>query len=253
MWYFEEGSAFLWRGWCGTLKSVVWYFENGSVILWRVWYGTLKRVVCYFEEGGVVIVIKPIWIIVWYSYIKYHLYLRLKYLIDVSKVSTYQCRLVHRFKIVLWRGWYGTLKSVVWYFEEGGVVLWRGWCGTLKRVVWYFEEGSVVLWRGWRGTLKRVVCYFEEGGYESYTTNFEESLDENAKNLPDTILHIYLYLFIFFYFYVYIVSLWQMNTLFKADLVSEGVKSDNTVFTWTHYTLILLTGDNQSWFGFRRC
>ena len=26
----------------------------------------------------------------------------------------------------------GTLKRVVWYFEEG-------WCGTLKRV-WFFEE-----------------------------------------------------------------------------------------------------------------
>ena len=50
----------------------------------------------------------------------------------------------------------GTLKRVVWYFEEGDVVLCRGWCGTLKRVcgtlkgvVWYFEEG---------------VWYFEEGG-----------------------------------------------------------------------------------------
>ena len=66
---------------------------------------------------------------------------------------------------VLWRGWCGTMKRVVCYFEEDGVLLWRGWCGTLKRpVVWYFEEGDVVLWRGWCGTLKRVVCYFEEGG-----------------------------------------------------------------------------------------
>ena len=40
--------------------------------------------------------------------------------------------------------WCGTLKRLVWYFEEGGVVLLRGWCGTLKRVVWYFEEGCVV-------------------------------------------------------------------------------------------------------------
>ena len=68
------------------------------------------------------------------------------------------------FFFVLWRRWYGTLKRVVWYFEEGGVVLWRGRCGTLKRAVWYFEEGGVVLWRGWYGTLKRVVWYFEEGG-----------------------------------------------------------------------------------------
>ena len=37
--------------------------------------------------------------------------------------------------MVLWRGWYGTLKRVVWYFEEGGVVLWRGWYGTLKSVL----------------------------------------------------------------------------------------------------------------------
>ena len=64
---------------------------------------------------------------------------------------------------VLWTVSYGTLKRVVWYFEEGGVVLWRGWCGTLKKVMWYFEYGGVILWRGWCGTLNRVVCYFEEG------------------------------------------------------------------------------------------
>ena len=66
--------------------------------------------------------------------------------------------------MVLWRGLYGTLKRVVWYFEEGGVVLWIGLHGTLKRVVWYFEEGCMVLWRGLYGTLKMVVWYFEEGG-----------------------------------------------------------------------------------------
>ena len=73
--------------------------------------------------------------------------------------------------VVLWKGLYGTLKRVVWYFEKGCMVLWRGWCGTLKRVVWYFEEGAwyfeeggMVLWRGWCGTLKRVVWYFEECG-----------------------------------------------------------------------------------------
>ena len=65
---------------------------------------------------------------------------------------------------LLWRGWYGTLKTVVWYFEEGCVVLWRGLCGILKRVVWYFEEGGVVLWRGLCGTLNSVVWYSEEGG-----------------------------------------------------------------------------------------
>ena len=27
----------------------------------------------------------------------------------------------------------GSLKRVVWYFEEGCIVLRRGWCGTLKR------------------------------------------------------------------------------------------------------------------------
>ena len=32
-------------------------------------------------------------------------------------------------------------------------------CGTLKRIVWYFEDGCVVLWRGWSGTLKRVVWW----------------------------------------------------------------------------------------------
>ena len=79
--------------------------------------------------------------------------------------------------MVLWRGWCGTLKRVVWYFEDGGVVIWRG---LLKRVAWYFKEGGVVLWRGllkrvawcfeecgvvlWRGLLKWVVWYFEEGG-----------------------------------------------------------------------------------------
>ena len=72
--------------------------------------------------------------------------------------------------ILLWRGWCGTLKRVLWYFEEvmwyfkeGDVVLWRGWCGTSKRVMWYLEEGGVVLWIGWCGTLKRVLWYFVEG------------------------------------------------------------------------------------------
>ena len=65
--------------------------------------------------------------------------------------------------LVLWRRWCGTLKRVVWYFEEGGVVHWSGWYCTLKRVMWYFEEGGVVLWRWWCGTLKRVMLYFEEG------------------------------------------------------------------------------------------
>ena len=37
----------------------------------------------------------------------------------------------------------------VWYFEESAR------CGTLKRVVWYFEEGGV--------SLMRVVWYFEDG------------------------------------------------------------------------------------------
>ena len=35
----------------------------------------------------------------------------------------------------------GTLKRVVWYFEESDV---------------YFEEGDVVLRRGWYGTFKRL-------------------------------------------------------------------------------------------------
>ena len=53
--------------------------------------------------------------------------------------------------MVLRRG-YGTLNSVVWYFEECCMVLWRVLCGTLKKVmytlkivVWYFEEFCVVL------------------------------------------------------------------------------------------------------------
>ena len=45
---------------------------------------------------------------------------------------------------------------MVWYFEEGGVVFRRGWCGTLKRVVRYFEES---VWYFGEG-----VWYFEEGG-----------------------------------------------------------------------------------------
>ena len=31
IWYFEEGSAVLWIGWCGTSKRVVWYFEKGDI------------------------------------------------------------------------------------------------------------------------------------------------------------------------------------------------------------------------------
>ena len=81
--------------------------------------------------------------------------------------------------VLLWRGLCGTLKRVVWYWfhvlsehNESSrfllfyisVVLWRGLYGTLKKVVCYFEEGCVVPWRGWCGTLKKVVWYFEEGG-----------------------------------------------------------------------------------------
>ena len=50
------------------------------------------------------------------------------------------------------------MKSVVWFFEEGGVK--RVACyfgGTLKTVVWYSEE-----W--WYGTLKRSARYSEDGG-----------------------------------------------------------------------------------------
>ena len=43
------------------------------------------------------------------------------------------------------QGYSGTVKRVVWYFEEVGVVLRRGRCGTVKMVVWYFEEVGVVL------------------------------------------------------------------------------------------------------------
>ena len=34
----------------------------------------------------------------------------------------------------------------MWYFEEGGMVLWSGRCGTLKRVVWYFEEVLIIVY-----------------------------------------------------------------------------------------------------------
>ena len=57
----------------------------------------------------------------------------------------------------------GTLKRVVWYFEEGSVVLCREWSGTLKMAVRYFEEWCDTLKRVC-GTLKRMVWYFEEGG-----------------------------------------------------------------------------------------
>ena len=79
------------------------------------------------------------------------------------KILCIQCFFV-KDRVVLWRGWCGCLKRMVWLFEEGGVVLWRGWCGTLKRVVWLFEEGGVVLWRGWCGTLKLVMWFFKEYG-----------------------------------------------------------------------------------------
>ena len=63
---------------------------------------------------------------------------------------------------------------MVWYFEEGSVVLCRGWCGTLKRVVWYFEEDDGTNMNAGmlyihcfvneinhiRWTI--IMCYFEE-------------------------------------------------------------------------------------------
>ena len=39
--------------------------------------------------------------------------------------------------------WYFEEGDVV--FEEGGVVFLRGWHGTLKRAMCYFEYGDVVL------------------------------------------------------------------------------------------------------------
>ena len=47
--------------------------------------------------------------------------------------------------VLLWRGWRGTLKRVVCFFEEDCMVLWRGWCSTSTMIVWYFEEESMVL------------------------------------------------------------------------------------------------------------
>ena len=44
------------------------------------------------------------------------------------------------------------------------MVLSRGWCGTLKMALPYFEEGDAIPSRGWYGTLKRVLPYFEYGG-----------------------------------------------------------------------------------------
>ena len=48
----------------------------------------------------------------------------------------------------------GSLKRVVWYFEER-------WCGNLKMGVWYFIDCDVVLLIGLFRTL--ISRYFEKG------------------------------------------------------------------------------------------
>ena len=50
-------------------------------------------------------------------------------------------------------------EYVTWYFERRVVVLWREWCGTLKRVVWDFEEVSVLILRGWKAYFKKVKLW----------------------------------------------------------------------------------------------
>ena len=53
---------------------------------------------------------------------------------------------------------------MVWYFEEGDVRMKprvistvTGTRGTLKGMVWNFEEGRVVFCSGWCASLKRLV------------------------------------------------------------------------------------------------
>ena len=166
-----------WRGWCGTLKRVVWFFEEDGVVLWVPYCiadrfsflslglefpdGILKRVMWYFEEGGLVLK-RDLWYFViiiaknTLNYLFVHSELMFFYfyngagiqqaaLIKWCSEQAHSDTNVQVYWIewwVLWRWWYGTLKRVVWYFEDGGVILWRRWCDTLKRVVWNFEEGG---------------------------------------------------------------------------------------------------------------
>ena len=96
--------------------------------------------------------------------------------------------------MVLWRGWCGTLKRVMWYFEDGGVVLLHQ-VTSFFTLIWYLFEVKFLYSNryyffrkcsnrfGWissnettnfsrrayyvewihKGMLKRVVWYFEEG------------------------------------------------------------------------------------------
>ena len=176
---------------------MVWYFEEGVVaylwitFLWLDLYLTLKFhkpfyfIVFYFihsyrddiltsvllSVGAVLLLMISDWLHDTHPHIPTFPLLvasslMLLFAITLAYWLSHQ-RLSKSVTEVLWRGWCGTLKRMVWYFEEGGVVLWRGWCGSLKRVVLYFEDGGVELWRWWCGlwrgwccTLKRVVCYY---------------------------------------------------------------------------------------------
>ena len=46
-------------------------------------------------------------------------------------------------------------KTII--IRENAAGISKGWSGTLKRVVWYFEERDVLLLRGWCGTLKDLL------------------------------------------------------------------------------------------------
>ena len=144
IWLFPNGSAICW--WLsGNIPKILC-----NIIQTTPGYGTLKNVVRYFEECNVVL-----WrwqyaggFQVTFIFPKYLLYSEntpgyfsktLSYPFSESHFLFF-CGLLLSSHHNRW-----VMETNLRYFEEGGMVLWRGWYGTLKRVMWYFGEGGMVM------------------------------------------------------------------------------------------------------------
>ena len=160
VWYFEEGGMVLWSGWYGK-----WCRQKNCKNLCLIYFiiyivDFLNNVMLFFSEieqmkkeraagggghasAGDSAGTQPLYIPYIYIFVEDYFYIF--FIIIIWNKFRNSCRdwesgwgkQGRNAKENGW-GWAknGSLKRVVWYFEEGGVVLWRGWCGTLKRAVW---------------------------------------------------------------------------------------------------------------------
>ena len=114
----------------------MWYFEEGG--------GTLSSGTIIANLYKFISVLLP-WLTL--------LVVKLKFVRWKEKVMTSSMKQLQKGII---RGLCGTLKRVVWYFEEGHVVIWRWSCGNLKRVAWSNWNSSDGTKRWWSVTFWKV-------------------------------------------------------------------------------------------------